>query len=409
MGVSVSFKISGYSEEYLEKKLEKMYTLLNFKDMPFICLPKNGEISKVKEIAEELRESFNTLVVVGMGGSSLGMKAVHNALGYKAEREILFLDNIDPILVSETLRKLNWKKTAFAFISKSGKTLETVTILNIVLDKLKQKVSKFQNHLLFIGDPGKSFEKLAKELGCLFLPVPPEVGGRFSVFTPVGLFPSAFAGYSVEAFLKGAQEVIEDSKTAFMLGVWKFLHYSNGRKISVLMPYSSHLEEFTEWYAQLWGESLGKENKGQTPVKAIGTSSQHSVLQLFMDGPDDKVYQFFFVEKYPEDPVLPKETKILPFIAKKKLSDVMKAEFCGTVQALSQKKRPIVIFRLEKLSEFELGYLFMTYMIATVAMAKLMNVNPYGQPAVEIGKKFALKELSDNIPNSDSCSDRNVE
>jgi len=159
------------------------------------------------------------------------------------------------------------------------------------------------------------------------------------------------------------------------------------------MAYSNYLKEFTEWYAQLWAESLGKDGKGQTPMKAIGTSSQHSVLQLFMDGQDDKVYQFFMIENYPEDISLPEKTEILDFISNKKLSDVMRAEFEGTVKALLSRGRPVVQIRMDELSPLNMGYIFMSYMMATVIIAKLMGVNPYGQPAVEIGKKIAYEKL----------------
>ena len=393
--VSISFKFSGYPEEFLQKEVEKrnLLLLVNEKDMPFISLEGAVNVSEIRKLAESFRHRFDTLVVVGMGGSSLGTKAIHDALYYKSDRRLLFLDNVDPVLVMETLKSISLKDTAFAFVSKSGKTAETVTILNLVLDILKKRAFNLSRHLVFIGEKEKSFEKLAEELGAPFLAIPSEVGGRFSVLTSVGLFPAAFAGYDLDKFLEGAKSSIREPNYALMLSLWKFLHYTNGRRISVIMPYTSCLREFSEWYTQLWGESLGKDGKGQTPMKAIGTPSRHSVFQLFMDGPDDKIYQLFLVKEYPEDPVLPERTVVLPFLANKKLSDVMKAEFNGALRALTLRNRPMVVFELLKPSEFELGYLFMTYMIATVGMAKLMKVNPYDQPAVEIGKKFALEEL----------------
>jgi glucose-6-phosphate isomerase len=197
----------------------------------------------------------------------------------------------------------------------------------------------------------------------------------------------------VEKLLEGAFDLLETPYPALYLAAAKYLHYQAGRKISVAMPYSSFMTEFTEWYFQLWAESLGKEGKGQTPLKAVGTSSQHAILQLFIDGPDDKFYQLFFVEEYEKDPVLPEDCKILPFLAGKRISQVMEAEFKGTVHALKLKKRPLVIFRLSKLKEYQMGYLFMTYMVATVVMGRLIGVNPYGQPAVEIGKRVAIEEL----------------
>ena len=193
--------------------------------------------------------------------------------------------------------------------------------------------------------------------------------------------------------MNGARSAVEDPEPVIHLGVCKYLHYLKNRTVSVIMAYSNYLKEFTEWYAQLWAESLGKDGKGQTPMKAIGTSSQHSVLQLFMDGQDDKVYQFFMIENYPEDISLPEKTEILDFISNKKLSDVMRAEFEGTVKALLSRGRPVVQIRMDELSPLNMGYIFMSYMMATVIIAKLMGVNPYGQPAVEIGKKIAYEKL----------------
>ncbi|TCK06261.1 glucose-6-phosphate isomerase [Phorcysia thermohydrogeniphila] len=395
MGVGVSFDFAGYTKEHIEEVVEKeeLPLLINPKDMPFIRFVGEEELLEIERTAEKLREYFSTLVVVGMGGSSLGSMALHDALCYKAKRELLFLDNVDPLLISRTLKKLDLGKTLFVFVSKSGRTLETVAILNVVLEKLRNEVPNFEKHLLFIGDLGKSFERLASRVGSPFLPVPEEVGGRFSVFTSVALFPAAFVGYDIRTFIGGAQRAVKEAEVGLKLGACKFLHYLEGRINSVLVPYSNYLREFTEWYAQLWGESLGKDGKGQTPVKAIGTPSRHSVFQLFMDGPDDKVYQFFLIKRYPEDLVLPRKTEILPFLAGKRLSEVMEAEFKGALRALRERGRPLIVFEIPELSEFELGYLFMTYMIATVGMARLMKVNPYGQPAVEIGKKFALEEL----------------
>ena len=282
MGVGVSFGFAGYSEEHIEEVVEKgkLPLLLNPENMPFIRFVEEEELLEIERTAERLREYFSTLVVVGMGGSSLGSMALHDALCYKAERELLFLDNVDPLLISRTLKKLDLERTLFVFVSKSGRTLETVSILNVVLEKLKNEVSNFEKHLLFIGDLGKSFERLANRLGSPFLPVPEEVGGRFSVFTSVALFPAAFVGYDIRTLIEGAQRAVKEAEVGLKLGACKFLHYLEGRINSVLVPYSNYLREFTEWYAQLWGESLGKDGKGLTPVKAIGTPSRQRDLKI---------------------------------------------------------------------------------------------------------------------------------
>ncbi len=393
--MKVIFDDSGFALEEYDRVLKEtdVKALIKKEIMPFIELPETSELAETRKVAEYLRESSDTLVVVGMGGSSRGAKALHQSVGLENEN-LLFLDNLDPNLLAKTFRKINWEKTSFAFISKSGRTLETVTLMNIILEELKRR--KFlKGRIAFVGDSGNSFEGLAKELKAPFLPIPKEVGGRFSVFTSVGLLPAYFAGYDVEKFLEGARDLINDPLPSFYLAAAKYFHHKLGRKIPVLMPYSSYMTEFTEWYSQLWAESLGKENQGQTPLGAVGTASQHSVLQLFIDGPDDKFYQLLFVRKYSSDSKLPEKTSILSFLSNKKVSEVARAEFEGTVHALKMKGRPVVRLELEKLSEYQIGYLFMLYMVAVVVMAKFLGVNPYGQPAVEVGKRKAIELLKE--------------
>ncbi len=393
-GMEVIFSDVQVKKEELEEVLEKsgLREIVNEREMPFTKLMEDAEIKEILEGVKRIKERSSTLVVVGMGGSSRGAKAVNEAVG-KDNGNLKFIDNVDPNLINKVLNELNWEESSFVFISKSGRTLETVTALNLILKELKERKLPLGKKCTFIGDAGNPFEDLSKKFGAPFFKVPKEVGGRFSVFTPVGIFPLAFGGYRVDEFLEGAKEVVREPEEALKLAAAKFIHYKDGRKISVAMPYSSFMTEFTEWYVQLWGESLGKNGKGQTPLKAVGTSSQHAILQLFVDGPDDKFYQLFFVESYEVDPKLPEEVEILPYLSGKRISEVMEAEFLGTLHALRSRKRPIVTFKLENLSERELGRLMMFYMISVVAMGKLMGVNPYGQPAVEIGKRVAREIL----------------
>ncbi len=394
--MKVLFEDSGFPLLDYELLLEEIdyKNLLKPSVMPFTELPSEEYLLKIMKVVERLQERFVSLVVVGMGGSSRGAKALHQAVG-KENSRLFFLDNIDPDLLSKVLKQIDWDKTAFAFISKSGKTLETVSLMNVILEELVRRELPVAERVVFVGDRGNPFNKLADELGAPFLEIPKEIGGRFSVFTAVGLLPAYFAGYNVTRFLEGAYKLLETPLSAFYLAASKYLHYKSGRDISIVMPYSTYMNEFTEWYAQLWAESLGKDGQGQTPLKAIGTSSQHSILQLFVDGPDDKFYQLFFVNSRTSDVKLPDEAKVLPYIGGKTLGEVMRAEFEGTLYALRQKNRPVVRFELSRLSEYQMGYLFMAYMVAVVVMAKLMGVNPYGQPAVEIGKRYARELLEE--------------
>jgi len=382
----------GFPKSTLKEYTQGLRELANVREMPFLELPTDKELKEYRRAVEELQKVSKKLIVVGIGGSSRGTRAIHESVG-KRDDKLEFIDNVDPNLLEEVLRKLKWEESSFLFVSKSGKTLETVVAMNVILEELKKRNLEIGKRCAFISDKGTPFEELAKEFGCSFFPIPDRVGGRFSVLTAVGIVPALFAQYKVEDLLAGAAKVAEDPQGALEIAAAKYLNYREGRKISVIMPYSSFMTEFTEWYVQLWAESLGKEGEGQTPLKAVGTSSQHSILQLFMDGPDDKVYQMIHVKSYPKDPALPKESRILPFIGGKRVSEVMEAEYKGTVFALESRKRPMVLMELENLAEREIGELFMTYMVATVAMGKLLGVNPYGQPAVEIGKRVAQEEL----------------
>ncbi|WP_457681526.1 glucose-6-phosphate isomerase [Thermovibrio sp.] len=366
--------------------------LVNKEEMPFIKLPCQEELAVIEETVEKLKRVSSRLVVVGMGGSSRGAKAVDEAVGNRSGK-LLFIDNIDPELIEKVFRELKWEESSFAFISKSGKTLETITAMNLVFDELRKRNLKVGERSVFIGNEGNPLQEVASSVGANFLSVPKEVGGRFSVFTAVGALPLNFAGYNLEEFYKGALKAVKEPEGFLELAAAKFLNYQVGRKISVIMPYSSFMNEFTEWYAQLWAESLGKEGKGQTPVKAIGTSSQHAILQLFIEGPDDKFYQLLKVREYRSKRRLPKECLVLPFLGGKEVQEVIEAEFKGTVFALKKVNRPLALIELEWLSERELGELMMGYMIAVVVMGKLLGVNPYGQPGVEIGKKVAIQEL----------------
>ena len=390
--MEVKLNHCGFPESELREYSESLKEFVNAREMPFLELPTGKQLEEYRRAVKELQKVSKKLIVVGIGGSSRGTRAIHETIGKRDDR-LEFIDNVDPNLLEKVLRELNWEESSFLFVSKSGKTLETVVAMNVILEELHRRGLEASKRCMFISDRGTPFEELAEEFGCNFFPIPDGVGGRFSVLTAVGVIPALFAGYRVEELLEGAARVVENPAKAIEIAVAKYLNYKEGRNISVIMPYSSFMTEFTEWYVQLWAESLGKDGEGQTPVKAVGTSSQHAILQLFMDGPDDKVYQLIFVRNYQKDPVLPKEPYILPFIGGKRVSEIMEAEYRGTVFALKSKKRPMVLMEIESLSERELGELFMSYMVATVVMGKLIGVNPYGQPAVEIGKRAAEREL----------------
>ena len=371
-------------------------------EQPFTRYPK-GVVERIKETLPRYKERFSTMVVCGMGGSSLGAKTIDSfARAFnETEHRLVFLDNIDPTLVRQTLESIDWKDTVFCFVSKSGTTLETIVFLNLVLEELKRRNLPVEEHLIFVGDRGRNFETLASSLGCEFFEIPSDVDGRFSVLTSTGLVPSFFADFDIDGLWEGAREVLRDQSEdsePIKLAKFKMEHYLNGgRNISVMFAYGNYLFPFAFWYSQLWAESLGKGGKGQTPLKALGTVDQHSLVQLFREGPDDKVYQFVKAREIKWDTRLPENTVVFDYIAGKRVSEIFKALYEGTREALVQTGRPVVSIELDRYSAFNLGYLFMLYMLTTVAAAQILGVNPFGQPGVELGKRIAREKLQSGL------------
>jgi len=365
---------------------------------PFTRYPEK-DLAEIERKLKRFKERFSTMLVCGMGGSSLGAKTAYSFLREhtKGEHRLLFLDNIDPLFVKKTLEELNWEDTVFCFISKSGTTLETVVFLNLILEELKKRNLKVDERVIFVGDRGKAFEDLANSLGCEFFEIPSDVDGRFSVLTPSQLVPIHFADIDIKELWEGALELLRDTtedNPAVKLAKFKMHHYLNkGRNIAVMFAYGNYIYPFAFWYSQLWAESLGKNSKGQTPIKALGTVDQHSLVQLFREGPDDKVYQFIKVVNNPEFPKVSNQPVILDYIGGKSVSQIFDALYEGTKTALIETGRPVVTLELDGYTAFNLGYLFMLYMVATVVAAQILDVNHFGPPGVELGKRIAKEKL----------------
>ncbi|RTZ59084.1 MAG: glucose-6-phosphate isomerase [Gammaproteobacteria bacterium] len=390
--MTVVINFSQYGEISFSLNLSEAFS------KPFTRYPEK-DLAEIEEKLKRFKERFSTMLVCGMGGSSLGAKTAYSFLREhtKGEHRLLFLDNIDPLFVKKTLEELNWEDTVFCFISKSGTTLETVVFLNLILEELKKRNLKVDERVIFVGDRGKAFEDLANSLGCEFFEIPSDVDGRFSVLTPSQLVPIHFADIDIKELWEGALELLRDTtedNPAVKLAKFKMHHYLNkGRNIAVMFAYGNYIYPFAFWYSQLWAESLGKNSKGQTPIKALGTVDQHSLVQLFREGPDDKVYQFIKVVNNPEFPKVSNQPVILDYIGGKSVSQIFDALYEGTKTALIETGRPVVTLELDGYTAFNLGYLFMLYMVATVVAAQILDVNPFGQPGVELGKRIAKEKL----------------
>jgi glucose-6-phosphate isomerase len=347
-------------------------------------------------------------IVLGTGGSSLGTEAIIKALIPAGTLpEVLVYDNNDPSFFVEAMKLWRAETTLFYVVSKSGATPETLSQFLVVREWLINALPKsanWQQHFVFCTDPVKGdLRKLAQQENVSCLDVPSTVGGRFSVLTAVGLFPAAFAGLNAGDFLTGAREV-EDrfagplANTNEALRLARLMVCDPARNITVMMPYSSHLSTFSRWFCQLWAESLGKVGKGFTPYPALGTTDQHSQVQLYMEGPRDKTVGFFTVKNATSDLPLPIWQEVQSLASFKQLagysmSELFKAEFCATRDALVQNGVPVFTVELESLSAKDLGALFYFWELVTTFAGALLQVNPFDQPGVELGKILTRQYL----------------
>ncbi len=385
---------------------------------PFFDLPyEEAEAENTLKMAKTVRSRFKQMIVIGIGGSDLGTRAIWQAVGDLEKGVWLdFLSNPDPedvIRFVGARYKNQWKHTAINVISKSGNTLETLALFSILQRELIGAVGikKHAEHVFVtteMTDESPLF-RLATEHGYRALEHA-DVGGRFSVLSNVGLFPAAVAGVDIKKLLAGARAVQNEHRRQgrrHAAARYAALHVAAAREheqmIDVLMPYAGHLASFAQWYRQLWSESLnkrqGKGFAGLTPLVGVGTIDQHSQIQMFNEGPNDKVVTFLKVERFRTRVVVPAlalssdGSLFLPRKAKN-LETVMHAALLGTCGALTKNGRPNGTLTIPKISCETLGALFQFFELATIYAAQLLGVNPYDQPGVEEGKRIARKLLS---------------
>jgi glucose-6-phosphate isomerase len=395
---------------------------------PYRDLPYNKEISKnVKTVAAQAKDNCENLVVLGIGGSALGNIALQTALNpymynldpkqRKGPRLFVF-DNVDPAQFGSFLDWLGDKldKTIINVISKSGRTAETAAqfmiVGQILLDKLGPK--GYKNQVVATTDPkAGTLRKIANQAGFRCLEVPAGVGGRFSVLSAVGLFSAAMCGIDIDSLLAGARDMDEKvSSTDFyknpaaINAAINHHFYTRGKKISVMMPYSYALKDLSDWYRQLWAESLGKAKDlagkqvhvGPTPVKALGTTDQHSQVQLYREGPNDKLFTFLEVAKFEKDLKIGPAADCAPelsFLAGADLSKLLNSEKKATEYALVQDKRPCMTILFDSINAYTVGQFICLYEVTTSIAGELFGINTYDQPAVELGKDATLALMGD--------------
>jgi len=383
---------------------------LGFMELPY----KETGVKNIKIAAKKAVKKFENFVVIGIGGSALGNIALQQALRHpfwnlldkKARKGGLRLfvpDNIDPDLIAGLCDVIDVKKTLFNVISKSGSTAECLANYFVLKKILQNKVGKnYPRHIIITTDATKGYlrEAALKEKIPSF-EVPSNVGGRFSVLSPVGLVSAAFSGIDIEKLLFGARRMDEKCSTgeifknpAALYALIQYLYYWKGRPISVMMPYSNSLYGIADWYRQLWAESLGKKTNrknnnvfvGPTPIKALGATDQHSQAQLYIEGPQDKVIAFLSVDKFAEKVKIPPYDK--HYLGGKSLNELIKAEEEATRLALTLEGRPNLTISMPEISEETVGQTLYLLELATAYAGELFDINAFDQPGVELGKQL---------------------
>jgi len=398
-------------EEYKAKAMKGLARLLDMQEsgeVGFMNLPKM-DFRDVKEYAKHVKGTFNDLIVIGIGGSSLGLEALCNALlphGYNtlsyAERgsfpRVWVLDNVDPSKASSIMKECKPEDTLVCVISKSGSTVETAANFSIIYKWLDENLDNIAGSIVAITDPEKGpLRKLVNEKGLKSFVVPDNVGGRFSILSHVGLLPGAILGMDVDKLLSGADALVGQYDMAITLSAIYMYYIDKGFNINVLMPYSERLKLFGDWFCQLWGESLGKDetysgkpiNFGTTPVKVLGAIDQHSQVQLYKAGPADKVITFLEVQTHNQEKQIKTDIEAYKYIDGQPLGELMNIELKATEAAIKNAGRPSVKISVDILDEHTLGELIMLFEYIVPIIGLAYDINPFDQPAVEEGKQYA--------------------
>lgn len=394
--------------------------------LKFIALPsRRAEAARILDFAKAARKKYENFVLLGIGGSALGPLALHSALNpayynlmTKRQRggcpRVFFEDNVDPTRIANLLEVIDPKKTLFNVITKSGGTSETLSALLTAHDVIRRAVGKknIKKHLVATTDAEKgNLREIADRLGLAAFPIPRGVGGRFSVLTAVGLLPAAMVGIDIMSLLRGAAAMRKrclgeavNTNPALASALHQYIAMTRkGKSIQVMMPYSNQLYLIADWYRQLWAESLGKKFNldgrvvyaGQTPVKALGATDQHSQVQLYVEGPNDKTVTFLRVERFEPERKIPRgfgDMEGLAYLGGRRFGELINAEQRGTEIALTAARRPNSTLIVPAVDAHSAGQLLFLFQMQTAFAGALLNINAFDQPGVEAGKlaTFAL-------------------
>jgi glucose-6-phosphate isomerase len=362
---------------------------------------KTDDLLEIQNLTNSILKDFKRVVILGVGGSSLGGKTL-GAIAGNSSVKIDFLESIDGNTIARKLDEIDLKNSFFVIISKSGETIETICQTLIVIEKFKENNGDdFSKNFIFITqDKNNKIAQIAEEINAKIYYHPSDIGGRFSYLTIVGLLPAALGGLNLTKIRNGAGNLlnnflssnVEDSDIGNICATQLYL-FDQGFGSNVVMPYIDSLKDFTDWYRQLWAESLGKNGFGSTPINSMGTVDQHSQLQLYLDGPKDKFFTFITEKTHKIDFNISDVKNCQTRFGGKKLSQIMEIEQNTTIEILEKQNLPIRVLEINELNEESLSALMMQMFLETILIAKVKNINPFDQPAVELRKDLAKKYL----------------
>ncbi|MBN22320.1 MAG: hypothetical protein CL678_13645 [Bdellovibrionaceae bacterium] len=400
--------------ERLQSAWEQLKDLFETHQAGFFHAPDDEELSALTDslsMAETLlqEKEWKDVLILGIGGSSLGPKCLLQALKLERKNDLCFhfMENPDPDLWNDTIHRLNPQNTLVIGISKSGGTFESIALLQCAMEWIGE--SRWSSQIVLLTDPTQGdLRALANNLSLRSLPIHPSIGGRYSIFSPVGLFLGALGGIPMNYFMNGAhaarKEWLESTpdKNPWMQSASHLIAHASTRPNHVFFPYSSRLRLLGDWFVQLWAESLGKEGKGFTPIAALGATDQHSLLQLLVEGPDHFVTFFLSLEKHSEDVKIPQiphpalaRLGSFQLLGGHTLGHLLATEHQSISKVFINQKRPSVQLKLDHLNAHTLGALMFHLCSWTAFTGILWEVDPFNQPGVEEGKVYIREMLSD--------------
>lgn len=375
-------------------------------------------VRDIEQYAKDVRGKFDDVVVLGIGGSALGTICLRDTFShlyadYTDAPRLHVIDNIDPMMIEELEDVIDLKRTLFIVISKSGTTPEPMSAYFYFRKQLEQAKLDVTKHIVFVTDPERGvLREISWDDGIRTFDIPKNVGGRFSVLTPVGLLPAALIGIDIKKLLAGARDMRDvffsrsfNKNAPYQLAmVQHFLNVKKGKTMNVMMPYANKLYPFANWYRQLLAESIGKKKNrkgkrvytGITPVNALGATDQHSQSQLYNEGPHDKLIMFIAVEKLTKQIRIPNihpKNKAIAYLKNTSFNELLDIERTATTASYTKNNRPNITITISKIDEYHLGQLFMLFEGATAFLGECYGIDAFNQPGVELSKKLTKEAL----------------